>query len=101
MLSWNEALKEHCKTLEQKIIELQPSVDEYNKVKTELDFLQKSQEFTVQKPENRKKRTFQNWCDELGLKVGGDSAHRVLKRECPDVHVTIPHYCTIDKREYP
>jgi hypothetical protein len=45
-----------------------------------------------------------NWqaiCDQYGYVVGGDSAHRVLMRNNPALHVTIRHECTYDRRSYP
>ena len=38
---------------------------------------------------------------ELGLVVGGDSAHRVVKRKAPDFHNSISHQCKYDGRRYP
>jgi len=37
----------------------------------------------------------------LNLVVGGDSAHRVVKRKAPEFHASIPHHCDIDGRRYP
>ena len=34
-------------------------------------------------------------------RVGKDSAHRVVATQVPALHVSIPHYCVIDKRSYP
>ena len=42
-----------------------------------------------------------NAARELDLFVGGDSAHRVIKRKAPEFHVSIPHQCDIDGRSYP
>jgi septal ring factor EnvC (AmiA/AmiB activator) len=45
-----------------------------------------------------------NWaeqCRQHNLYVGGDSAHRVLRRELPNLHNTIPHNCVYDGRTYP
>lgn len=40
-------------------------------------------------------------CREQGWQVGGDSAHRVVKRKNPTLHNSIPHKCDIDGKTYP
>ncbi len=39
--------------------------------------------------------------DQNGYYVGGDSAHRVVRRANPQLHASIPHYCKYDSRQYP
>ena len=39
--------------------------------------------------------------DERGYYVGGDSAHRVVIRENPELHLSITHQCDYDGRQYP
>lgn len=39
--------------------------------------------------------------DEHGYYVGGDSAHRVVRRNNAQLHASIPHYCKVDQRQYP
>ncbi len=38
--------------------------------------------------------------DQNGYYVGGDSAHRVVRRANPQLHASIPHYCKYDSRQY-
>ena len=40
-------------------------------------------------------------CRQHGWYVGGDSAHRVVRRRDPKLHNSIPHKCDIDNRMYP
>lgn len=40
-------------------------------------------------------------CEDKGYHVGGDSAHRVMKRLNPTFHATVPHDCKLDRRSYP
>ena len=45
-----------------------------------------------------------NWallCRQHGWHVGGDSAHRVVRRQDPTLHDSIPHQCDYDGRTYP
>jgi hypothetical protein len=42
-----------------------------------------------------------NLAKEHGQKTGGDSAHRVIRRNAPDTHRSIPHLCEYDGRRYP
>jgi len=45
-----------------------------------------------------------NWselCRQHGWTVGGDSAHRVVRRRDPMLHRSIPHQCDYDGRAYP
>ncbi len=42
-----------------------------------------------------------NLCREHNLYIGGDSGHRVVAREAPQLHRSIPHWCDIDGRRYP
>lgn len=47
---------------------------------------------------------FKNWkniCNEKGWSVGGDSAHRVVRRMDPKLHTSIPHKCVYEGRTYP
>ncbi len=36
-----------------------------------------------------------------GYAVGGDSAHRVVRKINPELHASIAHHCTYDRRTYP
>ncbi len=40
-------------------------------------------------------------CRENNWPVGGDSAHRVVMRNDPQLHRSIPHQCKIDGKMYP
>ncbi len=46
-------------------------------------------------------RIWAKLCREHSLQIGGDSAHRVVRRENPVLHQSIPHWCTYDNRQYP
>jgi hypothetical protein len=39
-------------------------------------------------------------CNQYGWQIGGDSAHRVVRRQNPDLHSSIPHNCPYDGRTY-
>ena len=54
-----------------------------------------------QYPDADKKGFWKNLCNEKGWHVGGDSAHRVVLREDPDLHRSIAHKCSYDQRTYP
>jgi hypothetical protein len=40
-------------------------------------------------------------CNENGWYVGGDSAHRVVRRKDPGLHAGLEHECDYDRRTYP
>jgi hypothetical protein len=40
-------------------------------------------------------------CRENNWPVGGDSAHRVVRRKDPQLHSSIPHQCKYDGKMYP
>ena len=44
--------------------------------------------------------TWAKLAKELKLVVGGDSAHRVVKRKAPQFHDAIAHQCDIDGKRY-
>ena len=52
-------------------------------------------------PSSVKKGDWSDICRSRGWKVGVDSAHRVVKKQNPALHASIPHRCTYDDREYP
>lgn len=39
-------------------------------------------------------------CNQHGWQIGGDSAHRVVRRQNPELHSSIPHNCPYDGRTY-
>ena len=64
--------------------------------------LPKEQIESFSSPGNKLPRGF--WAKmarELGLVVGCDSAHRVVIREAPETHKSIPHICKYDGKNYP
>ena len=40
-------------------------------------------------------------CNQHGWQIGGDSAHRVVRRQDSELHSSIPHECPYDGRRYP
>ena len=45
--------------------------------------------------------TWARICRRRGWDVGVDSAHRVVRKQDPSLHASIPHDCGYDGREYP
>ena len=54
---------------------------------------------TSRTPEPRR-GTWTELCNQHGWRIGGDSAHRVVRRQAPELHSSIPHVCPYDGRTY-
>jgi hypothetical protein len=93
----DNSLREEKATLEELISKLQPIVDEFMSVEVRIQHINAL--LGIEPAENGADRQPRiNWaklCRENGLKLLGDSGHRVLKRLKPQVHDAIRHTCEL------
>lgn len=108
MMAWNDALEKRWRELEQEISARQPVVDEWERLKKEQELLGRVRQLqgggtpaSVHQATTASKQTWKAMCDAHGWRVGGDSAHRVVRRNNPALHASIPHQCDYDGRVYP
>ncbi|MCH7736188.1 MAG: hypothetical protein IH872_02185 [Chloroflexi bacterium] len=91
------SLREEKVTLEDLISKLQPIVDEFMSVEVRLQHINAL--LGIGPPENGTNGQPRiNWaklCRENGLRLQGDSGHRVLKRLKSQVHDAIQHVCDL------
>ena len=91
------SLREEKVTLEDLISKLQPIVDEFMSVEVRLQHINAL--LGIGPPENGADgQPRVNWaklCRENGLRLQGDSGHRVLKRLKPQVHDALQHVCEL------
>ena len=94
-------LRKEMTILEQQIGELRAKVDELRQVEDRIRHVQAllgDEEYGNEAGNEIKQRTRRgvNWaelCRENGLSVGGNSGHRVLLRQKPEIHASISHLC--------
>ena len=99
-----ERLRERIAKLE---ADLQPRQVELQKARERLTHVEAL--FPIEKEGTERgpvKVPYGGWakiCRERGwqAQVKGDSAHRVVMRQDPALHQSIPHWCTYDNRQYP
>ena len=85
------SLREEKATLEELLSKLKPIVDEFMSVEVRIHHIEPAESGADGQPRI-------NWaklCRENGLKLQGDSGHRVLRRLKPQVHDTIHHTCDL------
>lgn len=89
MMAWNDALEKHRRELEQELLR---RVRELQRGEAPASGPQVPMAPT---------QTWKAFCDAGGWSVGGDSAHRVARRNAPELHASVPHRCVYDGRAYP
>jgi hypothetical protein len=91
------SLREEKATLEEMLSKLKPIVDEFMAVEVRIQHINAL--LGIEPSENGANGQPRiNWaklCRENGLKLQGDSGHRVLKRLKPQVHDVIHHTCEL------
>ena len=97
-MSFEDELRKEKALLEERKAELKPYVDEDRTCDARLDHINAllGDKPQVAQPLTRSRKV--NWaevCRRHNLYVGGDSAHRVVKRLRPDLHSSTSHPCTI------
>jgi hypothetical protein len=93
----DSTLREEKATLEELLSKLKPIVDEFMSVEVRLQHINAL--LGIGPSENgvdgQPRINWAKLCRENGLKLQGDSGHRVLKRLKPQVHDTIHHTCEL------
>lgn len=91
------SLREEKASLEELLGKLQPIVDEFMSVEVRLQHVNAL--LGIVPPENgaggQPRINWAKLCRENGLKLQGDSGHRVLKRLKPQIHDAIQHVCEL------
>ena len=94
---FDSSLREEKATLEELLSKLKPIVDEFMSVEVRLQHINAL--LGIGPSENgvdgQPRINWAKLCRENGLKLQGDSGHRVLKRLKPQVHDTIRHTCEL------
>ena len=93
-----DELRKELEALDQEIERLLPVEDELRKKRAERQHmvaLIESRTGTVESPIRSRTVNWAGICRDNNLHVGGDSAHRVVKRLRPDIHQSTPHDCQI------
>ena len=107
-MTWSEELEKHWQELEREIKAKQPVVDESERLKKEQELIGKILELhggrapaSAHQAPAESTMKWKALCDDHGWRVGGDSAHRVVRRNDPALHASIKHKCVYDGRDYP
>ena len=91
------SLREEKATLEELLSKLKPIVDEFMSVEVRIQHIDAL--LGIEPAENgvngQPRINWAKLCRENGLKLQGDSGHRVLKRLKPQVHDLIHHTCEL------
>ena len=91
------SLREEKATLEELLSKLKPIVDEFMSVEVRIHHINAL--LGIEPAENgaagQPRINWAKLCRENGLKLQGDSGHRVLRRLKPQVHDTIHHTCDL------
>ncbi|MBI2847343.1 MAG: hypothetical protein HYX82_05635 [Chloroflexi bacterium] len=104
--NWLQELKETIQKMQQK---LRPELEQLDHLRKQLSYVNEllltlggQPSSTI--PDTSTSGSSVVWadiCQEHGWTVGGDSAHRVVRRKSSSLHESIPHFCPYDKRRYP
>ena len=97
-----KSLELEIKTLESQVVPLQQQIKEKQERLSHILALRKPENENIKNKRGAitKRGMWAGLCRDYNITVGGDSAHRALLKNRPDIHATIPHNCNYENKMY-